>query len=619
MGLFDWITKVNHVDTIDADHINKLQTYKADKWEVPIVVTPEAYGAKRDDATFDNHDAIVAAIETGKDVILSPGVYYTSTITIVNKHGLHMRGSGALRVGMANYDSASVIRSISAQTYLMNIAGHEMVFEDLAFDGALITDNVIYMGQYSSLNRFDNCVVERATSVSGKLVYLDALDAGGNIQCDQSYWVRCIIAQDITITTPDETYASGADKAIYARGTNSNIHKFDRCLIGGARNLYHSYGGDASFFNCDLQAYWTAAFYMQGNASLRVQDCYTECDRTFLRMIDTLSFATPIILINNQLNNLDTNLYIIPKVPVVLIGNRFNADVNIAEVPVEADGKNVVAIGNSWATSCNYFAGEGATRWLTSIDNYDESGNLMNSRDEFQNPELPRSVHKVGSICWYSTPTSTGYPGWVCVSRTDTTVKTAIGVGDTVIDVADTTGILAGDMIGVVCDSANPRQIQWSYVINIVDGDTLEFQHAFIAGEVASVGNTVYTMRWEEMAPIGMWDGTNKILAVPIGTNATPASLPANRFQLYAEDIGSGNAAPHFMTENGTIIRLDQPIDTAASPSFAAVKVAGTQVVGARVVDARLANIPNSGDATTDGIIAALQALVLAHGLGSSS
>lgn len=31
MGLFDWITKVNHVDTIDASHINDLQTHKLDK------------------------------------------------------------------------------------------------------------------------------------------------------------------------------------------------------------------------------------------------------------------------------------------------------------------------------------------------------------------------------------------------------------------------------------------------------------------------------------------------------------------------------------------------------------------------------------------------------------
>ncbi|MDD5533489.1 MAG: hypothetical protein PHC52_11905 [Syntrophales bacterium] len=49
------------------------------------------------------------------------------------------------------------------------------------------------------------------------------------------------------------------------------------------------------------------------------------------------------------------------------------------------------------------------------------------------------------------------------------------------------------------------------------------------------------------------------------------------------------------------------------------VKVNSVQVLGTRVVDARFANTPNSGDATTDGIIAALQALVISHGLGAAA
>jgi hypothetical protein len=47
--------------------------------------------------------------------------------------------------------------------------------------------------------------------------------------------------------------------------------------------------------------------------------------------------------------------------------------------------------------------------------------------------------------------------------------------------------------------------------------------------------------------------------------------------------------------------------------------VGANQVVGARVVDARLSDTPNSGDATTDGLIDALRDLVLSHGLGAAA
>lgn len=66
---------------------------------------------------------------------------------------------------------------------------------------------------------------------------------------------------------------------------------------------------------------------------------------------------------------------------------------------------------------------------------------------------------------------------------------------------------------------------------------------------------------------------------------------------------------------------LDQSVKVAASPAFVDLnvtgvyKVDGVQVVSNRVVDARIADTPNSGDVTTDGIIAALQAAVLSHGL----
>jgi hypothetical protein len=86
----------------------------------------------------------------------------------------------------------------------------------------------------------------------------------------------------------------------------------------------------------------------------------------------------------------------------------------------------------------------------------------------------------------------------------------------------------------------------------------------------------------------------------------------------------SANSGSVYKIAGATVVSAD--VTPTAGPTFdhlhlttGPITVAGTQVVGARAIDARLADTPNSGDATTDGIIAALQALVLAHGLGASS
>jgi hypothetical protein len=81
-----------------------------------------------------------------------------------------------------------------------------------------------------------------------------------------------------------------------------------------------------------------------------------------------------------------------------------------------------------------------------------------------------------------------------------------------------------------------------------------------------------------------------------------------NGAALYIDNAGSGNdiTAPNFTLTNGAL--------TATS-----ISVGGNQVIGARVVDARIDDTPNSGDATTDGIIAALQSIIQSHGLGAAA
>jgi len=67
-----------------------------------------------------------------------------------------------------------------------------------------------------------------------------------------------------------------------------------------------------------------------------------------------------------------------------------------------------------------------------------------------------------------------------------------------------------------------------------------------------------------------------------ISVKQLPPVSETDCFKMYSSDIAAGNVAPHFRTENGTIIKLDQAIDTTASPSFVAMKVGANQVVGAQ-------------------------------------
>lgn len=59
-------------------------------------------------------------------------------------------------------------------------------------------------------------------------------------------------------------------------------------------------------------------------------------------------------------------------------------------------------------------------------------------------------------------------------------------------------------------------------------------------------------------------EGMNPIWAIisergmAVLNSTAPSSSPADRFQMYSADIAAGNAAPHFLTENGNLIKLYQ-------------------------------------------------------------
>lgn len=80
-----------------------------------------------------------------------------------------------------------------------------------------------------------------------------------------------------------------------------------------------------------------------------------------------------------------------------------------------------------------------------------------------------------------------------------------------------------------------------------------------------TTGNVIFNSTNGNVAIGGTSFGTSssKVLAQYNGTS--PGSSPANAFQMYSADIVGGNAAPHFMTENGNIVKLYQETTGVAS------------------------------------------------------
>jgi hypothetical protein len=67
--------------------------------------------------------------------------------------------------------------------------------------------------------------------------------------------------------------------------------------------------------------------------------------------------------------------------------------------------------------------------------------------------------------------------------------------------------------------------------------------------------------------------GTSATKALGIGTGVAPTTAPADMIQLYSADDVAGNATPHFRTENGTVVNLNQNVSTLSAPTFAGLAV----------------------------------------------
>jgi hypothetical protein len=128
-----------------------------------------------------------------------------------------------------------------------------------------------------------------------------------------------------------------------------------------------------------------------------------------------------------------------------------------------------------------------------------------------------RGAFELGAMVQNAEPGSGEPDGWINTSRVDSEIKTGEPSGETVIDVDSTTGMLAGDVIGIELDDGT---WDWSTIVSVDDADTVTITDV-LTDDVA-VDNDVVTTRFLATGYSGVATGTG----VPVLANGPTISIP---------------------------------------------------------------------------------------------
>jgi hypothetical protein len=151
----------------------------------------------------------------------------------------------------------------------------------------------------------------------------------------------------------------------------------------------------------------------------------------------------------------------------------------------------------------------------------------------------------------------------------------------------------------------------WNAILNISTANNLQFiQQSTVEGNITFVNKFatgLISFDVDTSTPGVLIDSdanvmlgcnahhTNMTKGVSL-TNAgtAPSAGVANHFAMYGDDIAAGNCAPHFMTENNTIIKLSQSLHTADSPSFAGLSLTGNLALAANSITGTSVDLSNA-------------------------
>jgi hypothetical protein len=145
-------------------------------------------------------------------------------------------------------------------------------------------------------------------------------------------------------------------------------------------------------------------------------------------------------------------------------------------------------------------------------------------------------------------------------------VNNVIAIGTSVIDNgSNTTTIGNSSVVGTYIPAGE------SYFGTTVDNGDFRVQVSgnFYVTNNVGIGQTTF--------------GTSAAKVMAFNNGTAPSTSPADAFQLYSADITAGNAAPHFRTENGAVIKIYQETTGVAGAVRAAV--AGNTVSDADTFD----------------------------------
>jgi hypothetical protein len=159
----------------------------------------------------------------------------------------------------------------------------------------------------------------------------------------------------------------------------------------------------------------------------------------------------------------------------------------------------------------------------------------------------------------------------------------------------------AGDYTQIGYGNSGNGNTIFSYIRNESENPTNNLSSAISLGTTNSSNILAEKMRITGAGNVGIEQqtfGTSATRTFAISSGTAPTSSPADCFQLYSADITAGNAAAHFRTEGGAVVKIYQQttaVGTAARVGGGGTNVTDTDTFGGYTLGQIVQALQNAG------------------------